>query len=151
MSIPSAALKPQATGRFQDVFQGPAVRQLFFLFPIGVAYATLLLLEPHRNLWFDELVTYYVTKAPSWTQLFDLAHRFDLNPMPMVFVLRRLSMAIFGDNEIAVRAPSISAGLDASTVTPLVQSFIPLCDRSTAICALVYVLLVAPTVLGYCE
>jgi len=96
-------------GRFRDVFQGPAVRQLFFLFSIGVGYATLLLLEPHRNLWFDELVTYYITKAPSWTQLFDLVHRFDLNPMPMDFALRRLSIAIFGDNEIAVRAPSVLA------------------------------------------
>jgi hypothetical protein len=109
MSISSAPLKSQVKGRFQGVFQEPAVLQLFFLFSIGAAYATLLLLEPHRNLWFDELLTYYITKAPSWKQLFELVYRFDLNPMPVDYVLRRLSIAIFGDNEIAVRAPSILA------------------------------------------
>src|SRR5215469_9049373 len=116
MRISPTPRTSQAKGRFWDVFQGPAVRQLFFLFSIGVAYAALLLLEPHRNLWFNELFTYYITKAPSWTQLFDLAHRFDLNPMPMDYVLRRLSIAIFGDSEIAVRAPSILAFYIASVM-----------------------------------
>jgi hypothetical protein len=96
------------------VSQNSAVRTLVTLSALAAVYALLLALEPHRRLWFDELITYFVAKAPTWSRMFELARRFDLNPLPMDYVLTRISVNLFGDGAMAVRGPSILAFYIAS-------------------------------------
>lgn len=72
---------------------------------ITVLYGLLISLRIHKNLWYDELVTYYISKAPTLHQLFHLIPKWDENP-PAVYLATRLSMTVFGDNIIAVRLPS---------------------------------------------
>ncbi len=77
-----------------------------------VFYLALTAINAGRHLWHDELYTYYIAAAPSWQHFWqDL--RLDLNP-PLEYLLARASISLFGQNEYAVRLPSILAFLAGS-------------------------------------
>jgi hypothetical protein len=65
-----------------------------------------------RQLWHDELFTYYIAQAPSLSRLWEELH-LDLNP-PLLYLATRASMAVLGDHPYAVRFPSILAFLAGS-------------------------------------
>jgi len=70
-------------------------------------YGVLIFFANHRHLWHDELYTFYIASAPS---LSDLRQNLllDLNP-PLLYLLSRVTMSIFGNTAFAVRLPSIVA------------------------------------------
>jgi 4-amino-4-deoxy-L-arabinose transferase-like glycosyltransferase len=65
-----------------------------------------------RQLWHDELFTYYIAQAPSLSRLWEELH-LDLNP-PLLYLATRASLAVLGDHPYAVRFPSILAFLAGS-------------------------------------
>ena len=64
-------------------------------------------MENHRHLWHDELYTFYIAQAPSLSTVFEDL-RLDLNP-PLLYLLSRAAMKVFGDTSFAVRFPSMLA------------------------------------------
>jgi hypothetical protein len=73
---------------------------------LTVIYAALIYFRVQRPLWYDELLTYYIAKAPTARDLLDLLARFDFTPPP-TFFLTRWSISLFGDSVFATRLPSI--------------------------------------------
>lgn len=81
-------------------------------------YMVLVLLGNRRHLWHDELYTYYISSAPSIADLWkDL--QIDLNP-PLLYLLARASLGLFGAHAFAVRLPSMVALFVASACLYLV-------------------------------
>jgi 4-amino-4-deoxy-L-arabinose transferase-like glycosyltransferase len=76
-------------------------------------YAFIVLAMGSRQLWFDELCTYYIAKAPTIKQLFVEIPRLDLQP-PLQYLLTRISLSLLGDTNLATRLPSIIAFTVAS-------------------------------------
>ncbi len=76
---------------------------------IVLAYFLVTALQARRELWHDELYTYYIAKAPSLSRLFQEI-RLDLNP-PLIYLAERVSLHVVGDNAYAARLPSILAFL----------------------------------------
>jgi hypothetical protein len=113
---PPAAASQKLDRTGGDVFHSSVARTVAVLLALSIGYGLLVSLEPHRALWFDELITYYIARAPTLAGLFDLAHRLDLNPLPVDYVLTRLSMTILGDSPMAVRLPSVVAFYIASVM-----------------------------------
>src|SRR5436190_14613963 len=66
-----------------------------------------------RPLWYDELITYYISKSNSLDHFWDCVRSVDLQP-PLNFLLVRLSLISFGDSPLSVRLPSIASFLLAS-------------------------------------
>ena len=90
----------------------------FTSFDSSIALGTLILLylaitasAATRQLWHDELFTYYIAKTPM--PQFWQAIRLDLNP-PLIYLAVRSSLAVLGDNSYAARFPSIVAFLIGS-------------------------------------
>jgi hypothetical protein len=81
-----------------------------FLF---VIYLALISLRVGNRLWFDELFTYYISQAPDLARLFDALQHVDLNP-PLLYLLVRLSHAVFGVSALATRLPSVIGFFGAS-------------------------------------
>lgn len=79
---------------------------------IVLAYFLVTALQARRELWHDELYTYYIAKAPSLSLLFQEI-RLDLNP-PLIYLADRASLHFIGDNAYAARLPSILAFLFGS-------------------------------------
>ena len=78
---------------------------------VGV-YLLVTFVASYRRLWHDELFTFYIATAPSWSRLWkEIA--LDLNP-PLEYVLVRLSTSLFGWSNYAVRLPSIAGFLAGS-------------------------------------
>jgi hypothetical protein len=78
------------------------------------AYFAVLWRPAHRPLWFDELLTYYVSAAPSAGSY--LHTRF-LDPTPpLSYFFFRASIALFGDSPFAARLPSLLGFLGASLI-----------------------------------
>lgn len=73
---------------------------------LSAVYATLIYFRVHRPLWYDELLTYYIAKAPNARDVLDLIARFDFTPPP-TFFLTRWSISLFGDSVFVTRLPSI--------------------------------------------
>ncbi|MCU1263097.1 MAG: hypothetical protein JWO80_5982 [Bryobacterales bacterium] len=61
----------------------------------------------------DELFTYYMAQAPTFSRLIEEIRNLDLNP-PMVYLVTRWWQHLFGTGEIATRLPSAIAYLLAS-------------------------------------
>ncbi len=80
-------------------------QRLTVLAVIVLAYFLVTALQARRELWHDELYTYYIAKAPSISRLFQEI-KLDLNP-PLMYLADRVSLSIFGDNSYAARLPSI--------------------------------------------
>ncbi len=79
---------------------------------VVLLYLAITALSATRQLWHDELFTYYIAKSPSMSQ-FWAAIRLDLNP-PLSYLAVRGSLALLGDNSYATRFPSIVAFLVGS-------------------------------------
>ena len=73
---------------------------------LTVLYAARVFVEAGRRLWFDELLTYYIAKAPTISDVLNLVKTWDLSP-PTAHLLAHYSMRLFGANAIGVRFPSI--------------------------------------------
>jgi hypothetical protein len=73
---------------------------------LTVVYATLIYFRVQRPLWYDELLTYYIAKAPTASNVLGLIARFDFTPPP-TFFLTRWSVSFFGDSVFVTRLPSI--------------------------------------------
>jgi hypothetical protein len=69
-------------------------------------YIACTVIDARRFVWFDELFTYDIARAPSLHQLWAWVLRFDNHP-PAAYLLSRFSMAIFGPTPFALRLPSI--------------------------------------------
>jgi hypothetical protein len=83
-------------------------RTWLILIGLSVWYIVLMWFPAHRELWYDELLTYYLARMPTLRQLLETAHQVDLSP-PLEFLLVRLSTFAFGGSEAAVRLPSMVA------------------------------------------
>jgi hypothetical protein len=60
-----------------------------------------------KGYWFDELVTHTVDVLPDWASVWNaLLIGADANP-PLIHVLNRLVMSVFGDTPVALRTSSI--------------------------------------------
>ena len=77
-----------------------------------LVYFIVTALAGSRQLWHDELYTYYIAKAPTLPQLFREL-QLDLNP-PLEYLAVRASLTMFGDSAYATRLPSIIAFLIGS-------------------------------------
>ncbi len=73
---------------------------------LTVLYCALIYLQMQRHLWFDELLTYHIARAPSFDRLFYLVKRWDLNP-PLSHLLSHASLAVSSGSRNAVRWPSV--------------------------------------------
>lgn len=74
-------------------------------------YFVMTALSARRQMWYDELFTYYIAKSPPGQ--FWHAVRLDLNP-PLSYLLVRGSLRVLGDNAYAARFPSILGFLAGS-------------------------------------
>ncbi|HEX4167292.1 MAG TPA: hypothetical protein VHZ55_17645 [Bryobacteraceae bacterium] len=74
------------------------------LLALTAIYCALIYLPFQRHLWFDELLTYYIARAPN----LELARKWDLTP-PLMHVLAHVCLAWSNGNPIAVRIPSVVA------------------------------------------
>lgn len=82
-------------------------RELWFvLIGLTVLYAVALSFSGGRFVWFDELFTFDIARAPSLHRLWQMICSFDCNP-PTSYLLSRWSMSIFGQNSWGLRLPSI--------------------------------------------
>jgi hypothetical protein len=82
-------------------------KRLSYLSALLALYIVLVAFANHRHLWHDELYTFYIAQAPSLTELWKDLH-LDLNP-PLLYLLSRASMSVFGNTAFAVRFPSMVA------------------------------------------
>jgi hypothetical protein len=82
------------------------------LLGLAVFYFVMTAVMSMRQLWHDELFTYYIAGAPSLSRLWEELH-LDLNP-PLLYLATRASLAVLGDHPYAVRFPSILAFLAGS-------------------------------------
>jgi hypothetical protein len=77
-------------------------------------YVILAVVNSQRFVWYDELLTYYISTAPTLHDLISLVNKaFDLQPLPG-YLLSRMSMSFFGVNQYALRLPSIGEFYAAS-------------------------------------
>ncbi len=65
-------------------------------------------LDSRRFVWYDELFTFDVAKAPSIRELVRLVFRWEPAP-PTSYLLSRFSMNVFGQNAFGLRVPSMVA------------------------------------------
>jgi len=80
-----------------------------------VVYFTVLWPAAHRPLWYDELVTYYVSMSPTWERFVGSIRFVDLNP-PLGYLFVRSGIALFGDTPFNARIPAMLAFLAAGLV-----------------------------------
>ncbi len=73
---------------------------------LTVIYVTALYFAGQRFVWFDELCTFDIARAPSLHTLWRWVLKFDNNP-PTVYLLSRFSMRIFGPTPLGLRLPSM--------------------------------------------
>jgi hypothetical protein len=97
--------------RIEDVTLRRSQR-LLILAAVIAAYLLVTALQAERQLWHDELYTYYIAKAPSISRLFEEI-KLDLNP-PLIYLADRISLRVLGDNSYAARFPAILAFLFGS-------------------------------------
>jgi hypothetical protein len=78
-----------------------------FLLISALYFADTLLRASLKTFWYDELVTVYVCKLPSFAATWSaVLHGADLNP-PLFYLLTRWSQQLFGEGLIATRLPEI--------------------------------------------
>lgn len=105
----------QRATALRDKIENATVRRPQWLLILGAIVATYILvtaLQAKRQLWHDELYTYYIATAPSISRLFE-AIKVDLNP-PLIYLADRISLHVLGNNSYAARFPSILAFLIGS-------------------------------------
>jgi hypothetical protein len=78
-----------------------------FLLISALYFADTLLRASLKTFWYDELVTVYLCKLPSFAATWSaVLHGTDLNP-PLFYLLTRWSQHLFGEGLIATRLPEI--------------------------------------------
>lgn len=102
--IPSFTPAPPSSGEAHHVGRLPWLP----LLGLSAWYIAHVWFPAHRELWYDELLTYYIARMPTLGQLLNALRQIDLNPPPE-YLLVRLSMFLFGNSEAAVRLPSMLA------------------------------------------
>ncbi len=80
---------------------------------LSVLYCVLIGLQIHRRVWFDELLTYYIAKAPNLSRVTYLVKLWDLNPA-LLHWLAHGSLVLTGGKMVGVRLPSVVAFYFAS-------------------------------------
>jgi len=109
--VPDSSLAP-AEPRADVIFAegsssaGSARGQLPYLIAITVIYIALAFAAGHRRIWYDELFTLDIARAPSAAKLIEFTSKWDLNPPPSYF-LARWSTDIFGAGKLGLRLPSM--------------------------------------------
>lgn len=81
-----------------------------FLVIVGLLtaiYFTAIYFSVQRFVWFDELCTLDIARAPSLRTLWQWVLKYDNNP-PTVYLLSRFSMSILGPTPLGLRLPSIA-------------------------------------------
>jgi hypothetical protein len=101
----------RARNRLENA-QIPSFLTRLALLGLLVFYFLITAIMSTRQLWHDELFTYYIAQAPSLNRLWEELH-LDLNP-PLSYLAARASLALLGDHPYAVRFPSILAFLAGS-------------------------------------
>lgn len=76
---------------------------------VVAAFALRVALAAQRSLWLDEFHSLFHARQASVVELLESLRR-DNHP-PLFFLLERASIALFGDGELGLRAPSIAAGV----------------------------------------
>lgn len=99
--IAASAAAPSRSERLLERLALPVCLGFYFMSAVLNAIA--------RPLWFDELATYYLANLPNLPALFEaLRSSADAQP-PLIFLVTRVSHALFGGGELATRLPSIAA------------------------------------------
>lgn len=88
-----------------------------------------------KSLWSDEFHSLHHVRAEDWGTFLE-AVRSDNHP-PLSFALQRLSVLAFGESELALRLPSVVAGLVALVLVARVSARLP--ERSSRRVALWFV------------
>jgi len=101
---------------------------------LAMLAAMALVLSHRKQLWFDELFTLIVARQPTWSE-FMRAMPADGNP-PLLHVIVRASIHIFGQTAFAVRLPSLTAFLLSVLLHVLVR------ERCGSVAGLLAVLLI---------
>jgi O-antigen/teichoic acid export membrane protein len=123
LPVPRARLR-LAWGRFWRS-HGPEVALL-------TVAALVLRLLVDRGLWLDEATTWYQTALPSLDVMLDDIRATDVHP-PLHHVVVWFAVRLFGDGELALRLPSIAAGV--LLVPALYGTARELWDRRTGLVA----------------
>lgn len=84
-------------------------RELGFLAPVFVALVLWVSGAHRRSLWVDEFHSLHHDRAASLADFFRSV-RTDNHP-PLSFLLQRASITLFGESELALRAPTLLVGL----------------------------------------
>jgi hypothetical protein len=73
---------------------------------LTLLYGLAVLVTNRRFVWFDELFTLDIAKASTVPKMWEMIRRVDFQ-LPGGFLLSRASMAIFGQNKLGLRFPSM--------------------------------------------
>ncbi len=95
-----------AENRFQT-FRFTPYQRFLVVGLVLLLYVVATGISASRQLWHDELYTYYIAQAPTLPQLFHEL-RLDLNP-PLEYLVVRASLSLLGHSAYATRLPSIIA------------------------------------------
>ena len=99
------ALITGAAVGFEEVLERHTVK-CWVLFSI-LYFAWVNLISSHKQLWFDEVVTYSVDHVPTWANAWSMLQLgVDANP-PLFHVVNRTLLALFGDTDLVQRGSSI--------------------------------------------
>ncbi len=82
------------------------VRTPWLMAVLLVVYLWILKSERIKPLWHDELYTYYIAQAPSFSRMLEWTRTIDLNP-PLYYIAARLTFHILHPGPFSVRVPSM--------------------------------------------
>ena len=81
-------------------------RSTVIVLALAGLYLILIHHSVYRHLWFDELHTFYIAQAPSFSRFVEEVRLLDLNP-PLQYALVRISFDLFGISELTTRLPMV--------------------------------------------
>ena len=98
---------PQRLASHLDELASLLQSHAWSLFPLILAlYAFVLKRERLRPLWHDELYTYYIAQAPTFTRMIHWTRTLDLNP-PLYYIFDRAIFRFLHPGQLSVRLPSM--------------------------------------------
>lgn len=102
----TAEIQPQETVRTKPQ---PKLRRSFWILA-GFSlfyFADVWLRASEKHFWYDELVTLYICRLPSFRAIWEaLLHGVDFNP-PLFHLVTKTSELLFGEGQIGMRLPEI--------------------------------------------
>lgn len=104
----ASAMDEQGTACATNSLDSSSTKREFWLLVFGLTllYVFVVAIGNRRYVWYDELFTFDIARAPSLQQLWDRELRFD-NHTPTGYLLSRLSMSLFGPTPFGLRFPSM--------------------------------------------